>query len=236
MKKLKLLFIRKQSDKGQSFVEMTLLLIILLILVLGMIEGGNLLNQYINLVDGAREGARFGSNSDPFSCDDAAHHQIYDYSQCSGIFFHNVDLIVDGYSTYDKAGAIAPIILDPDNDEVMIYFLSIQNGKFFTVNNNQGIPGIWCKFNCVSHARTESLLNNGTFILDSLQDAAPNTGVLVVEIFYAYHQILNSPIFTFWVPNPIQVHTYAIMPLSAGEPTPTPCVGQSCIIIPTPTP
>jgi hypothetical protein len=54
--------------------------------------------------------------------------------------------------------------------------------------------------------------------LDSL---APDTGMVVVEVFYHYDQILG-----FWqifgIPDPIQVHSYAIMPVSAAEPTPIP--------------
>jgi hypothetical protein len=210
MKKLKLLFIRKQRNKGQSFMEMTIVLGVLLLLLLGMLEFGNLLNQYVNLVDGAREGARFGSNNDPFF-DPVTKKDDYDKIQTS--FYTNIDQIIDGFSTYDKAGAIAPIILNPDEDEVLISFLSIRTGGTY-------IPyGPWCKFCKGKHPSSKILTDHG-FIAGSLNDHAPNTGVLIVEIFYAYHQLLNLPLFTSVIPNPIQVHAYAVMPLSAAEPTP----------------
>jgi hypothetical protein len=48
---------------------------------------------------------------------------------------------------------------------------------------------------------------------------APNSGILCVEIFYDYNQILK---FYQVVGDPIKVHAYSIMPLSSVEPTPTP--------------
>ena len=51
----------RQKNKGQSLVELTLVLVILLSLLTGMVEFGNLLNQYITVTDAAREGARFAS-------------------------------------------------------------------------------------------------------------------------------------------------------------------------------
>lgn len=59
-----------------------------------------------------------------------------------------------------------------------------------------------------------------TFLTKSLSSSAPNTGLVVVEIFYAYKQLLALPLFTAFIPDPIQVHAYSIMPLSAAEPTP----------------
>jgi hypothetical protein len=51
-----------------------------------------------------------------------------------------------------------------------------------------------------------------------LSGAAPNTGVLVVEIYYDYNQVLSLPWITAFVPDPIHIHTFAIMPLVAAEP------------------
>jgi len=45
---------------------------------------------------------------------------------------------------------------------------------------------------------------------------------VLVEIYYDYNQVLSLPWITAFVPDPIPVHTYAIMPLVAAEPNPTP--------------
>jgi hypothetical protein len=51
--------------------------------------------------------------------------------------------------------------------------------------------------------------------------SAPNTGVVLVEIFYNYPQILKLPVLTTILPDPIPLYVYTIMPLSAAEPTQT---------------
>jgi hypothetical protein len=45
---------------------------------------------------------------------------------------------------------------------------------------------------------------------------------VAVEFFYCHAQILNLPIMSDYLPNPIQIHAYTIMPLPAAAPTPTP--------------
>jgi hypothetical protein len=68
-----------------------------------------------------------------------------------------------------------------------------------------------------------------TDIKSKIHSDTPNTGIVVVEIYYHYHQILRFFDFAndnqFNDPNKkytITVHSYSIMPLSAAEPTPTP--------------
>jgi hypothetical protein len=53
--------LRRRSQKGQSLVEMAFVLPILLFLAVGIVELGYALNAYIQTVNAAREGARFGS-------------------------------------------------------------------------------------------------------------------------------------------------------------------------------
>ncbi len=59
-------------------------------------------------------------------------------------------------------------------------------------------------------------------IITDLDSTAPNTGLVLVEVFYDYHQLLGLPFFTDVLPDPIPVHTYSIMPYPGAEPTPTP--------------
>jgi hypothetical protein len=203
MKKLKLLFMQKQRNKGQSFMELTIFMLVLVLLVMGMAEAGNLLNQYVNLVDGAREGARFGSNNDPFY-DPVT--KTDDYTVVQSTFFDGIITIVDGTGT-GTLGSIAPLKLERANgDDIVISFLSIRNGGYVTYPS-------WSHSKYGNH--TSKILADPGFISSSISDnLAPNTGILIVEIFYRYHQLLN------FYPAPIDVNAYAIMPLSAAEPTP----------------
>lgn len=52
--------------------------------------------------------------------------------------------------------------------------------------------------------------------------AMPDKGFVVVEVVYCYHQALNIPILSNFLPNPIKIDTYSIMPLPAAQPTPVP--------------
>lgn len=233
-----------KHKKGQSLVELTLVLGILLTLLVGMVEFGNLLNQYVNLVDGAREGARFGSNDDPFATETGggAHYAN---------FFLQIYQIVQG--RYDASGvqltkgAISPIVLSQENgDDIVVTFFSVtgdarratpltnpcptppgtpagtlQNLVRFSSNPPSrykdpvtGLPNHTSRF---SNAQVRGMLDG----------CAPNTGVLLVEVFYNYHQILKMGSFLKdangnGVLDPILLHAYAIMPLSSAEPTPTP--------------
>jgi hypothetical protein len=47
-------------------------------------------------------------------------------------------------------------------------------------------------------------------------------GYVAVEVLYCYHQVLDLPVFTNIVPDPIQIDAYSLMPLPAANPTPTP--------------
>jgi hypothetical protein len=198
-----------RSDRGQSFVELALVLTVILLLLAGVVEFGNLLNQYINLVDGAREGARFGSNADPFIRSTTPFG-------IDANFFTGIDRIVEGEfvsGVQVTKGAIAPISLNAAaGDDVVISFFSKSGGSLARFPDADG----WNRYH-----NKASALSNAT--ITGLMDAsAPDTGILLVEIFYNYSQILKMPFFTAFVPDPIRVHTYSIMPLSAAEPTPTP--------------
>ncbi len=50
------------SVRGQSLVEITLLLPVLLIVVSGLLEFGFILNEYLTVMDAARNAARFSSD------------------------------------------------------------------------------------------------------------------------------------------------------------------------------
>ncbi len=64
---------QRQKSRGQSLVELALFLPILLILLSGLVEFGFGLNRYINVVEAAREGARYGVDGDPTERDLVPH-------------------------------------------------------------------------------------------------------------------------------------------------------------------
>jgi hypothetical protein len=108
---------------------------------------------------------------------------------------------------------LAPLVLDPTaGDDIVITFFSIGDGIYVRYPNPQGWSVFGTQASKFSDAEVQSRLDN----------SAPPTGVLLVEIFYNYHQVLKMPIFTAFVRDPMPLYVYAIMPLSAAEPNPTP--------------
>ena len=62
-----------------------------------------------------------------------------------------------------------------------------------------------------------------TDITNKLNGLNPqNSGVVLVEIFYNYPQLLKLPVFTNVLPDPIPLYVYSLMPVSAAEPTQNP--------------
>ena len=218
----------KREKKGQSLIELTMVLVLLLTLLTGMVEFGNLLNQYVNIVDGAREGARFGSNYDPFirvvtaACPTPPCYNLVD----QGIFT-SIDQIIEG-ATDDlgnrdpqATGAIAPLKLNPlVGDDVVISFFGISNGKVlrFPAAFPYGYS-YYLDYKKMAIPRNKSQFSD-TALQARMVSGAPDTGMLLVEIFYHYNQLLKFYKF-LGLPDPISLSTYAIMPLSAAEPTPT---------------
>ncbi len=217
IKKTAFRFTRK--NKGQSFIELAIVGLVLLLLLTGLVETSILLNQYITVVDAAREGARYGSTgkTDPY-----IRNPTGPYTD-NPEFFDNIDLIIEGANSSNPPsgtvgnGALDPIILkDSAKEDVIITFYRVVGGSIEAVYPTSGH---WHKFypgqtTQVTWAQIQTTL--------SLNPTSLDTGVLVVEIFYSYHQLLKMPVFTNVIPDPINVHTYAIMPLPLAKPTPSP--------------
>jgi len=189
--------------KAQSFVELALLMPILLMMFSGLIEFGFLLNRYLDLLDGSREAARFASDATPF----LPNSYTDDPS-----FYNNAATLVDQ--------TIAPITLNASTDDVIISAFGVGGGQVLSrFPNTLGSPSISGQYR--RYGNHTSKFSNAD-IQSRLVSTAPGTGVILVEVFYAYDQVLKLPWITAFVPDPIQVHVYSIMPLVSVEPTPTP--------------
>jgi hypothetical protein len=182
------------SSRGQSLVELALVLMLLLFMVVAIVEYGFLLNQYLNIMDAGREAARQASLGDPFN----------ENGNLDMGFFTDVDALVENF--------MDPLTLDPANDDVVISFFSVDGLDAVRFPDDDG----WSR-NGISVSQLTTADVEGRLVA-----SAPASGVLLIEIFYHYWQALNLPVFSNVIPNPIPLYTFAIMPLSAAEPTPTP--------------
>jgi hypothetical protein len=186
------------SMRGQSYIELALLVPMLMVLVGGIAEYGMLLNDYLNLVDSSREAVRFSSSFDPYDEDG------------------NVDPDFFVQTSELTEQVLLPVVLDPSmGDDIVITFFSIGSGIYVREPNVNG----WSVYGNQASKLTDAEIQA------RLDVSAPPAGVLIVEIFYNYPQRLHLPVFTQLVADPIPVHIYAVMPLPAAEPITTPVGG-----------
>jgi len=225
--------IRSLPARGQSLVEFTILLPILLIMISGLIEFGFMLNYYLDLIDAAREAARWAAGDDPVHCDptvpfpgDSSCNQggPYPWTWENENFYGRVCAIANDSIDVGSGGQID---LDPTVDDIVISAFSVAGGSVsdrFPRADPPATQGPESGYSCMrvlggaghdsqfTTAEVDALLNPG----------APNTGVVMVEMWYDYNMILGLPWITAFVPNPVRLYAYSMMPNANVEPTPTP--------------
>lgn len=224
---------RRTKTSGQSFVELMIVLTVLALLLTGIVEFGLLFNAYLHILDGAREGARLGSNGIPF---DNTTGTLY-----TNFFGDVIERTLDVMDPVeldaahpDGSGRVDDIVVSvwSVTSTALTRFPSSESGYSMCGNyaaliayyNSETPPRIPTSLTSPSWSScTPRSSNFTTAQMDTRVDPlAPSTGILLVEVFYNYPQILKLPVFTSVIPDPIPVYTYAVMPISAAEPTPTP--------------
>jgi hypothetical protein len=170
----------------------------------GLIEFGFMLNFYLDLIDGAREIARFGANLDPLEADDG----ILDCVN-STYFYRLLPCMADQIFSEQVVLQYDP----PGTDDLVISAIAAAGGS--VTLRLPDADGWSYKGNQVSKFTTAQI--NGM-----LNAAAPATGMVLVEVYYDYHMVLGLPWITMFVPDTITLHAYSIMPNAYVEPTPTP--------------
>lgn len=232
---------REGKDKrGQSFVELALVLPVLLFLLVGFVEVGALVYTYLSMMDVTREAARFASEHDPFVLEAPA--TGLPSSACTDDklhFYYDTACVIVG------AGFNPDITLDPATDDVAISVFTIDDNSVSDRWPDDG-DGVWSLYSDNWTKKCDGTMNSTTpFMTDSeLVDtmlgptptsggtASPggrtDKGVALVEVYYCHQQLLNLPVMSQLLPNPMRLHTFAIMPAPEAAPTAT--------VIPTPTP
>jgi hypothetical protein len=215
----------RSSSKGQSFVELSIVVLLLMLLVAGIAEFGVLLNRYLNLLDGVREAARFNAQLNPF-CPSGS-------TTCTP---GTVDPDYYKKTACAVESVIYPVTLDAHlgvGDDILISFIAIKNGaitqRYPDSNgwswreNGDAIPSGNDRNDCTwtgdgSGTRTQFSKQSDAFILSRMDSTAPDVSVALVELFYNYPQTLKAPFFEQAFPDPVPVYTYAIMPIKNEGP------------------
>jgi hypothetical protein len=169
-----------------------------------VVEFGFILNTYLSLLDATRDSARKWSGDDPFLSDGVT-DDITFYQETAKEVQRILDPLMDDSSYVGRR-----IILDPTLDDVIVTVYG---------SNSSGTV-LWRDlgpYHLFANGKYQSI-----FTVASIQatrvTGAPRAGSLLVEIHYNYHHILRLPWLTAWLPNPLHLQAYTIMPIRAGEP------------------
>jgi hypothetical protein len=227
---------RKQQG-GQSYVELAIALPVLLIMLAGMTEVAFFVARYLDLMDLSRDAARFASVRDPF---EAASMGDKNCSTDSFNFYYDTACIFSplaGSTTCTDAafckGMNSYLDFKLNEDDILISVFTVSDHK---VSNRWPAAGPWVlsdndsdtehngnwQTNCRGDVVTTQPYYTNAFVDSMMQSgAASSKGFVAVEVYYCYHQVLNLPLISDFIPNPLRIHAYTIMPLPAAQPTPT---------------
>jgi len=230
------------KSSGQSFVELAIVLPVLLFLLIAFVEVGAVIYNYLSLLDVVREAARFASDRDPeVLTGDMSNYPI---SACEDNALH---YYLDTACVVIGTNFNQDITLDPATDDLTISIFTIASNVVADRKPNDG-DGVWSLYGENWTKNCDGTLDSTTpffpqQVTDSWVSIAPPTsgpgtptvgagttipggptdkGIVLVEIYYCHEQLLNLPVISDLLPNPIPLHAFAVMPAPMAAPTPTP--------------
>ena len=189
------------KTKAQSLTEFAISLPILLLLLSGVVEFGFALNYYLSILDATRESARYYSNTTPFNEDDSDNMDFY--ANAAALARANLDPYLADPSYQGRR-----IFLDPAIDDVIVTVYARSEAGIV----RYPVSGEYHMYNNQSSLFTPEEIDN------LFESNSPNAGILLVEVHYNYHQVMKLPWLAPFVPDPILLRAYTIMPLASAEP------------------
>ncbi len=189
---------RRQSRAGraQSFIELALVLPVLLIILLGLVEVAIFIGRYLDVLDLTREVARQAAREERFTAPSS--------------FFAEMDSYL---LPPDTGGLNSYVSMDPSLDDMIVSVFDLRG-------SGERIMHVWsganenykkdCQGNVV---RAEPHFTLSEVMAIGSPDV--NEGMVAVEIYYCHQLVLNIPLITSFIPNPVQIHAYTIFPFPA---------------------
>jgi hypothetical protein len=205
-----------KASRGQSMVEMAVLLPLLLMVLSAIVEFGFLINDFMTMQDSVRNAARFGVDGMYDNADTEVNCNL------TRDYFRQIGCL----TVMELAQKRPSLILNIANgqDDVVVSVFTI-GGTSVTARHPEifGEAGWSLSENTPGwETRNQSSQISSAWVNARLNGSSPNTGLVLVEIFFQYHHKLGLPWITAFVPDPLLLHVYAIMPNSSAEPTSTP--------------
>ena len=204
----------RSKSRGQSLVEIAISLPLLLMLFASMVEFGFMLNYYMALIDATRYSAREYSNGDPFDTDPNTSRNASDwfFMDAANAVYKQLAPMTDSNGNVDPNDTSVKTQLNPATDDVIVTAYSVDGTTIQTLN----ISGLDANGGYHLYGHESPSVTSST-ILNTVQSTNdPCEGILVVEVDFTYHQVLNLP-WLAWLGSPV-MHADTIMPLSAAEP------------------
>jgi len=205
-----------RKTRAQSLVEFAIALPVLLLLLLGMVEFGFMLNTYLSLQDAARAAARRYSTVNPFDADGNDDATFYQSA---------AEYVVETLApSGDPAARQIPV--DSTRDNILISLIEVEVTSSDPISlsltrhplgtNYYKLYGDTDPATGYADDRIQELLTEN--------DAVPlNAGLLIIEIYYSYEGVINTPFTTLLMSedNPVTLYTSAVMPTTYLKPLTT---------------
>lgn len=211
---------RPKKRLGQSLVEFTIMLPVVMLLLSGLIEFGFLLNNYLDLIDAARDIARVAADDDPVhDCKGAFHPSPVPDMGDPGC---GIPINPEPFGFYQRSlnamsgvlGGNREITIAKDNgDDLVISIFTVSGGTAvrYPPLYNDGTCDRGGELGWRLYCNQQSDLST-SWVESKIDLNAPGSGFVLVELYYNYHMVLGLPWITAFVPDPILLHAYAIMP------------------------
>ena len=197
-----------KNHKAQSFVEFAVFLPIFLIMVTGLTEFGFLLNQFLNIMDGPREAARS-------ACNDPALIKPELTEKRSPFYANAITKALKSTQPFPLCTTHSDCPTKLALDDVVVSVFTVDGGSVAHRYPETDSLGFLPTEGYYGHYATRFTTNAQ---VNSLINSGPNTGMVLVEIFYNYDQLLKLPWITVFVPDPILLYSYTMMPCPVAEP------------------
>ncbi|GAP09401.1 hypothetical protein BECAL_00545 [Bellilinea caldifistulae] len=184
-----------RAGRAQSFIELALVLPVLFIILLGVVEIAIFIGRYLDVLDLTREVARQAAREERFLS--------------PSTFFSETD----SYLAEPPNGLNSYITMNASTDDMVVSVFDLRG-------SGERIMHVWsganenykkdCQGNVV---RAEPHFTLSEVMAIGSPDV--NEGMVAVEIFYCHQLVLNIPLITSFIPNPVQIHAYTIFPFPA---------------------
>jgi hypothetical protein len=205
--------------RAQSLVEFTIMLPVIMLLLSGLVEFGFLLNNYLDLIDAARDVARAAADDDPVhDCRGAFHPspvRSMSDTDCGEPIFEPFGFYQRSFDALSGvlSGNREISINEANGDDMVISIFSVSGGVAtrYPPLYNDGRCDQGGEYGWRLYCNQPSAMSDAE-VASRLQAIAPGQGFVMVELYFNYHMKLGLPWITAFVHDPVLLHAYAIMP------------------------